>query len=107
MNKQFYETEAYAPLCETQSAQMPPSYDDVMAAEKAILKKYAKICTSTKCCEHTQLNRSNGEESPADSANSINVLRSSETATTTATTTTETDDGIAKPDVVTKLVIKY
>lgn len=66
---QFYETEAYAPLCEAQAAQnvLPPSYDDVMAAEKAILNKYAKICTATKCCEHSELHRSNGQQSPIDS----------------------------------------
>lgn len=55
-----------------------------MAAEKAILTKYAKLCTSSKCCEHSQLNRLNAT--------------STTTATTTAaaaavlmTTTTRTD----------------
>lgn len=79
---------------------MPPSYDDVMAAEKAILKKYAKMCTSAKCCEHSQLNRSNGDESPADNANSIDAISPAENAPAT-------DDGSVKSDVVSKLVIKY
>ncbi|XP_031617703.1 uncharacterized protein LOC116337362 [Contarinia nasturtii] len=72
--EQFYETEAFAPLCDTQSAQsvLPPSYDDVMAAEKAILNKYAKMCTSTKCCEHSQLNRSNADRSSTDDGTNIN-----------------------------------
>ncbi|XP_055315470.1 uncharacterized protein LOC129575624 isoform X2 [Sitodiplosis mosellana] len=90
--EQFYgETEAHAPLCETQSAQsvLPPSYEDVMAAEKAILKKYAKICTSTKCCEHSQLNRSsNPEQSPTDSAHIVESPRENPM----------TDDVNAKPD---------
>lgn len=95
---QFYETEAYAPLCETQSAQsvLPPSYEDVMAAEKAILKKYAKMCTSTKCCEHSQLNRSsNPEQSPTDSVH-VTEVSSSENPTT--------DDDNTKPDAVRKYV---
>ena len=102
MYTQFYgETaEAYAPLCETQSAHqsvLPPSYDDVMAAEKAILKKYAKICTSTKCCEHSQLNRSsNSDQSPSDSAASVDEQSPRENSTT--------NDGNAKPDAVSELV---
>lgn len=70
-NTQFYETETYAPLCDTQSAQgvLPPSYENVMAAEKAILEKYAKICTSTTCCEHSNLNRSNLEPSNNNDSN--------------------------------------
>lgn len=89
-NTQFYETEAYAPLCETQSAQsvLPPSYEDVMAAEKAILKKYAKICTSTKCCEHSQLNRSNPEQSPVDGGNGDEMNPRENTSTTTTSTST-------------------
>lgn len=90
---QFYETEACAPLCETQSGQsvLPPSYDDLMAAEKAMLKKYTKTCTSTKCCEHTQMNRSNTEASA--SAGAVHVEESS-------TGHSMSYGGYAQPDAV-------
>lgn len=96
---QFYETEAFAPLCETQSAQsvLPPSYEDVMAAEKAILKKYAKICTSTKCCEHSQLNRSNGEHSTNDDGANDNIAEHS---------AANNDDNNAKPDAVSRTCVR-
>lgn len=81
---QFYETEAYAPLCETQSAQMPPSYEDVMAAEKAILTKYGKLCTSTKCCEHSQLNRLNATSMTKATTTAATAAAAAATAATTA-----------------------
>lgn len=73
-NKQFYETEAYAPLCEPPAPPLaqgilPPSYDDVMASEAAILNKYAKVCKSQACCEHTRFNRCNFEDTSNRNSN--------------------------------------
>lgn len=83
-----------------------------MAAEKAILNKYAKICTSTKCCEHSQLNRSNPEQSPVDGGNidemnpiEHTAMATSASATTTLTmSTTSSENGCVQPDAVNKLV---
>lgn len=72
----FYETESYVPLCEPTIAQgvlyqanLPPSYEDVMASEKAMLSKYVKMCKSHTCCEHSHLNRSNIEQTNNDTTN--------------------------------------
>lgn len=105
-----------------------------MAAEKAILTKYAKLCTSTKCCEHSQLNRSNATAAEAtavaaapqpSSANGennnveqINIADHSAQTTTTqpsaAAASTEamavmeaTENGNTIPDAVNKLFVNY
>lgn len=73
---QFYGTEAHAPLCEMPSAQnaLPPSYEDVMAAESEILEKFEKRCTSNIWCEHSHSNRSHPEQTATDNSNSTNTI---------------------------------
>lgn len=108
-----------------------------MAAEKAILTKYAKLCTSTKCCEHSQLNRLNAtsttvapaaavattaEQSFANAENNnaeqINITDHSagttitqqarETASTESVAAVEvTENGNTMPDAVSKLFINF
>lgn len=50
------------PLCheaQTATQGLPPSYETVMASEKAFLSKYTEACRSKRCCKHS----SDGTES--------------------------------------------